>query len=102
MKVPELKNALYQLFSNYGEVIEVHAKKNIKVRGQAFVVMADEETAEATIKALRGYIFFGKPLRLNFAKKESDVIAKMRGIFDEEAKAKREKRKMQEKSNMHC
>jgi hypothetical protein len=27
---------------------------------------------------------------LNFSKKDSDVIAKMRGIFDEEAKAKRE------------
>ena len=93
VKIPDMKNALYQLFSNYGEVIEVHAKKNIVCRGQAFVVMHDEETAEATIKALRGYMFFGKPLRLNFAKKESDVIAKMRGSFDEEAKAKRERRK---------
>ena len=60
--------------------------------------MQDEETAEATVKALRGYIFFGKPLRLNFAKKESDVIAKMRGTFDEEAKAQRERRKIQDKS----
>jgi hypothetical protein len=35
-------------------------------------------------------------LRINYAKKESDVIAKMRGTFDEEAKAKREVRKLQE------
>lgn len=78
----------------------MHAKKNIYVRGQAFIVMHDEETAEATIKALRGYMFYGKPMRLNFAKKESDVIAKMKGTFDEEAKAKRERRKIQDKSKL--
>ena len=36
------------------------------------------------IKTLRGYMFYGKPLRLNFAKKESDFIAKLRGNFDEQ------------------
>jgi hypothetical protein len=46
-------------------------------------------------------MFFGKPLRLNFSKKNSDVIAKMRGTFDEEAKAKRERRKTQEKSKLY-
>lgn len=49
VKIPELKNALYQLFSNYGEVIEVHAKRNVKMRGQAFVVFGDEESAENAI-----------------------------------------------------
>lgn len=62
VKIPDLKNALYQLFSNYGEVIEVHAKRNIKMRGQAFVIFGDEESAETAIQALRGYMFFGKPL----------------------------------------
>ena len=70
--------------------------------------MQDEESAESAISALRGYVFFGKPLvsiyvnfhvqRLNFANKESDVIAKMRNTFDEENKAKREKRKLKEAS----
>ncbi len=78
VKIPDLKNALYQLFSNYGEVVEVHAKRNIKMRGQAFVIFNDEESAESAIKALRGYVFFSKPLvfisffnaiqRLNFSK----------------------------------
>ena len=69
MKLADLKNALYQLFSNYGEVVEVHAKTNIRMRGQAFVVFQDEESAEAAIGALRGYLFFGKPMRLNYSKK---------------------------------
>jgi hypothetical protein len=38
VKVPDLKNALYQLFSTHAnqlgaEVVEVHAKKNIRMRG---------------------------------------------------------------------
>jgi U2 small nuclear ribonucleoprotein B'' len=78
------------LFSNYGEVHEVHAKKNIKLRGQAFVVAADEETAETMIKTLRGYMFYGKPLRLNFSQRDSDFISKLKGTFDEALVKKRE------------
>jgi U2 small nuclear ribonucleoprotein B'' len=29
----DLKNSLFQLFSSHGEVLEVHAKKNIRARG---------------------------------------------------------------------
>jgi hypothetical protein len=39
---------------------------------------------------------------LNFSKKDSDVIAKMKGNFDEEAKARREKRNELERSNAYC
>ena len=33
IKPAEIKNALFQLFSNHGEVHEVHAKANIRMRG---------------------------------------------------------------------
>lgn len=39
IKIVDLKNSLFQLFSSYGEVHEVHAKKNIRQRGQAYIVM---------------------------------------------------------------
>lgn len=55
---------------------EVHAKKNVRARGQAYVVMENPTVAEHAIKTLRGYPFFGKPMRLNFAKKDADSIAK--------------------------
>ena len=69
---------------------EVHAKKNIKQRGQAYVVTADEETAETMIKTLRGYMFYGKPLRLNYSLRDSDFIAKLKGTFDDALIKKRE------------
>lgn len=33
IKIVDLKNSLFQLFSSYGEVHEVHAKRNIRQRG---------------------------------------------------------------------
>jgi U2 small nuclear ribonucleoprotein B'' len=98
IKIPDLKNAIYQLFSNYGEVVEVHAKRNIRMRGQAFVIYREQEEADTALQTLRGFIFFGKPLRVNYSKKQSDVTAKMRGTFEEGEKAKREQRRVQELS----
>lgn len=66
------------------------------MRGQAFVVCNDEETAESIIKALRGFNFYGKPLRLNFAKKDSDYISKLKGAFDEGVLLKRDERKKED------
>ena len=89
IKISDIKNGLFQLFSQHGEVHEVHAKRNIKQRGQAFVVSPDEAIAETMIKELRGSIFYGKPLRLSFAKKDSDFIAKLKGSFDASVLKKR-------------
>ena len=59
------------------------------MRGQAFIVCGDEDQATQAINQLRNNMFFGKPLRLSYAKKVSDVIAKVRGQFDESVNLKR-------------
>ena len=96
IKLVDLKNSLFQLFSTYGEVHEVHAKSNVRQRGQAYVVMQSEKCAEQAIRTLRGYPFFGKPLRLNFSKKESDLISKIQGTFDEQILKVRAQRHMRD------
>jgi U2 small nuclear ribonucleoprotein B'' len=48
--------------------------------------MHDEEAATSAIKALRGYFFYGKPLRANYAKTNSDFTAKLNNTFNEEVK----------------
>ena len=55
--------------------------------------MKDSQTAEKAINTLRGYPFFGKPLRLNFAKKEADYVTKLGGTFDELVLKKRNQRR---------
>jgi RNA recognition motif-containing protein len=80
VKISELKNCLFQMFGNIGvNIREVHAKKNIRLRGQAFVVCEDEEQAEQGINQLQNQILFGKPLRLSFSKAQSDLVTKIRG-----------------------
>lgn len=41
----ELKESLLELFSQHGKVLDIVAKKNLKMRGQAFVVMESLEDA---------------------------------------------------------
>lgn len=40
-------------------------------------------------------------MRVNYAKKQSDVTAKMRGTFEESEKARREQRRVKELSKFH-
>ena len=57
------------------------------------MVMKDPQSAEKAIKTLRGYPFFGKPLRLNFARKEADYVTKLSGTFEEQVLKKRNVRR---------
>jgi len=45
---------------------------------------------------LRGYFFYGRPLRANFAKTNSDFTAKLNNTFDDEIKKKRIERQTEE------
>lgn len=65
-----LKHNIYLLFSSYGEVWSI----NMKMRGQAHVVMESKEAASVCLKALLGFLMFGKPLRIDFSKTRSRVL----------------------------
>lgn len=57
-----MKYALYILFSAYGEVREIIAKKNNRMRGQAFVIFSEVADAVAAKNNLDRYLVFDKPL----------------------------------------
>lgn len=46
-KVPleELKDTLFNIFEEYGEILDIVAKKNIRMRGQAFLIFKDINSA---------------------------------------------------------
>ncbi|KAF5104918.1 hypothetical protein DV451_000311 [Geotrichum candidum] len=81
IKKPDLKIALYMLFSTYGQVISIIALKTPKMRGQAHVVFNSTAEATAALKALQGFEFFDKPIHIAYAKSKSDAIAKRDGTF---------------------
>lgn len=65
-----LKHNLYLLFSIYGDVLDI----NMKMRGQAHVILESEEKAARTLKELLDTQFFGKPLYISFSKTKSKCI----------------------------
>ncbi|KAN0096625.1 RNA recognition domain containing protein [Hyaloscypha variabilis] len=83
IKVPELKEALTELFSEYGEIIDIVAKTNLKAKGQAFIVFDTVESAQKAIEEVQGFELFDKPMQLAFARTRSDASVKRTGDEDE-------------------
>ena len=53
---------LYMVFSQYGKVTDVIAKKGLKLRGQAWVVFEEETSSINAMRGKQGFSFYGKPL----------------------------------------
>ncbi|AEO53489.1 hypothetical protein MYCTH_2294867 [Thermothelomyces thermophilus ATCC 42464] len=77
----DLRTALYMLFSTYGSVLDVVALKTMKMRGQAHIVYKDIQTATQAMRALNGFEFFGREMKISYAKSKSNIIAKLDGTF---------------------
>ena len=58
----ELRRQLYSLFGSYGKVLDVVATRADGMRGQAFIVFRDLQSATAALRALDGFEFYEKPL----------------------------------------
>ncbi|KAI9733095.1 MAG: U2 snRNP complex subunit msl1 [Cirrosporium novae-zelandiae] len=81
-KIPkeDLRRSLYMLFSSYGPVLDVVALKTMKMRGQAHIVFRDIQASTQAMNALQNFDFFGKNMRIVYAKGKSDIVAKLAGI----------------------
>ncbi|KAJ5130154.1 U1 small nuclear ribonucleoprotein A [Penicillium bovifimosum] len=77
----DLRTSLYALFSTYGTVLDVVAMKTEKMRGQAHIVFKDVQASTQAMRALQGFEFFGKQMKIVYAKGSSHVIAKLRGTY---------------------
>ena len=62
VKIPVLKASLRSLFKSYGEVVDVVAHANLRMRGQAFVSFESPEIAKKALKEVRGFPLYSKPM----------------------------------------
>ncbi|KAK7604590.1 hypothetical protein V9T40_005776 [Parthenolecanium corni] len=85
-KEKQLKKSLYAIFSQFGQILDIIAAKTLKMRGQAFVIFKEISSATTAIRSMQGFPFYDKPMRIQYAKKDSDIIAKMKGQFQERPK----------------
>lgn len=76
-----LKKSLVAAFSPFGRVVDVVAMRGDRMRGQAWVVFDDPAHATVALNKMQGFPFFGKNMRIAFAKKKSDFIAKRDGTY---------------------
>lgn len=99
IKVDELKQGLYQLFSQFGDILEIHARKSFRMRGQAFIVYREINSATQAKSMLNGFPLFGKQIRINYSKNVSDVVWKSSSSYSHKDKVKldQERRRRREK-----
>ncbi len=83
-----MKNSLRTLFKQFGEVLDVVAHRNIRMRGQAFVAYPDEESADKAIKELQHFVLYDKPMVVQYSRNRSDVHAKKDGDYEIHYKAR--------------
>lgn len=77
----ELKKCMYAMFSQFGKILDVVALKTLKLRGQAWVVFTDTAAATNAMRTMQSFPFFDKPIKISYAKTESDAVAKLKGTF---------------------
>lgn len=100
-----LKRSLLALFSRHGKVVEIiclrgNGGSGKPLRGQAWVIFESVSVATVALQAERGFVFFGRPLMVNYAKDVSDRIAKRDGTFNvKTTEQRKEKRKLEDASS---
>ncbi|KAI8949650.1 RNA recognition domain-containing protein [Xylaria longipes] len=83
VKPETIKEALSAVFSEYGNIIDVVAKTNLKAKGQAFIVFDKPESALQAIEEVQGFELFDKPMQLALARTRSDATVSATGNREE-------------------
>ncbi|KAH9786500.1 U1 small nuclear ribonucleoprotein A [Citrus sinensis] len=89
----ELKQSLHAVFKQFGTILEILAFKTLKHKGQAWLVFKDVASATAAVEKMQGFPFYDKPMRIQYAKTKSDIIAKADGTFVPRERRKRHEEK---------
>ena len=58
----ELKKSLHAIFSQFGQIMDIVHMRNLKMRGQAFVIFKDINSASNALRSMQGFPFFDKPM----------------------------------------
>lgn len=58
----EMKKCLYAVFSQFGRILDIVIMRNIRLRGQAWVVFEEISSATAALRSMQGFPFFDKPM----------------------------------------
>ncbi|KAJ3056324.1 U2 small nuclear ribonucleoprotein B'' [Rhizophlyctis rosea] len=87
-KTKVLESALRTVFSEYGTILNIKVKRNVRMRGQGFITFDNIESATKALE-VKGFPLFGKPLDVQYARDRAFVLSERDGTLAEH-KARRE------------
>nr|AEV40671.1 SNF [Antheraea pernyi] len=90
IKKDELKKSLYAIFSQFGQICD-SCDHDYEFDAQCPGCMPagrrlEISSATVALRSMQGFPFYDKPMRIQYSKTDSDVIAKIKGTFQERPK----------------
>lgn len=58
----ELKKSLYAIFSQFGQILDILVARNLRMKGQAFVIFKEVNSASNALRSMQGFPFYDKPM----------------------------------------
>eukprot|EP00916_Digyalum_oweni_P006028 GHVL01010391.1.p1 GENE.GHVL01010391.1~~GHVL01010391.1.p1 ORF type:complete len:218 (-),score=30.38 GHVL01010391.1:94-747(-) len=77
----DLRKCLFEIFVSYGEVIDIKFSYADEKRGHAFVCFRDISCATSALRQLQGFQFLSRPMRIQYARSNSEASARADGTF---------------------
>lgn len=68
----ELKKSLYAIFSQFGQILDILVSRSLKMRGQAFVIFKEVNSASNALRSMQGFPFYDKPM-VNLCLRHTDL-----------------------------
>ncbi|KAL8339225.1 hypothetical protein RB601_005895 [Gaeumannomyces tritici] len=103
VKPEALKEVLATIFSDYGTIVDIVAKTNLRAKGQAFVVFDDPDSAQRAVDEVQGFELFDRPMHLAIARTRSDATVRAAGSGEEfEAHKRRRVAEMDKKKALEA
>lgn len=62
VKMLTMKQALHAAFSQFGPIVDIVIRKSYRLRGQAFIIFRDIESAAQALRSLQGFPLYDKPM----------------------------------------
>ncbi|KAJ3232791.1 hypothetical protein HDU78_006852 [Chytriomyces hyalinus] len=81
-----IKKSLDAIFSGFGEIIQIRAKSNITLRGQAFVTYKNVDSATKALGEVQGFPLFSLPLDIQYARDRNFIFSEADGTLEEHKK----------------
>lgn len=78
-----LVSSLRAIFEEFGNVVDIVAKQNLKAKGQAFIVFDQPQSAKQAVEEVHGFELFNKPMSVAIARSKSDKTIELNGNSEE-------------------